>query len=67
MSLPTPKQELERKAIETLDGLVRAQSSGEITAREFYVATTSMCDVVSGLIDPEILTLISMARKELAA
>lgn len=62
---PTIKEELERKTVTALDGLAIGLRHGEITDREFHVAVTAMCDVVSGLIDVELLTMLSQARMEM--
>jgi hypothetical protein len=66
MELPTIKQELERKTVSTLSDLAEQFERGEIAHAEFYTAVSAMCDVVSGLVDVELLTLLSRARTEIA-
>lgn len=60
--LPTPAEELARKAIGALSDLVHASNEGRITDNELHTAVNAIYDTVSGLIDRETLDVIYAAR-----
>lgn len=61
MSVPTLFEEINRKALETLESLVGRHRDGELTDKEFTVALGTMYDCLAGLADKEIIQYIEMA------
>ncbi|CAB4121770.1 hypothetical protein UFOVP26_24 [uncultured Caudovirales phage] len=61
MSVPTLYEEINRKALETLESLVGRHRDGGITDNEFTIALGTMYDCLAGLADKEIVQYVEMA------
>lgn len=57
--IPTLQEELDRKALETLQSLDQRLQSGLMTQQDFCFALGVMADICQGLIDREVMTCIS--------
>lgn len=58
--LPTIKEELTRKALDTLEGLERDRKSGIITEAQYAVGVDVLWGTVAGLVDKDFIELISL-------
>ena len=63
--LPTVEEELDRKAIETLEYLVGKHRSGAITDSQYRVALDTLFMTVSGIIGADFINLITAAGDEI--
>jgi hypothetical protein len=61
MSVPTLYEEINRKAIETLERQLGRHGRGELTDKEFSIALGTMYDCLAGLVDKQIIDYIEMA------
>ena len=57
--LPTLEEELNRKAWETLDDLLRRHDQGKITQAQFDLALDVLFNALSGLVDREFVKVLS--------
>jgi len=60
--LPTIEEELERKATETLAGVLQRLSSGETSAEVVRASLQALWDAVSGLVSKELMDMIAESR-----
>lgn len=64
--LPTLKEELSRKALDTLEGLMVKRSHKEITRTELSMSLDTLFSAVSGLVEEDFLDLITMAGEDMS-
>lgn len=62
--LPTIQEELSRKAIDTLEELLRKEKQGKINKAQLDVALDTLFSTVSGMVDEEFIDLITLASDE---
>lgn len=60
-SVPTLYEEINRKALETLEGLVGKHRDGDLSDKEFTVGLGAIYDCLAGLADKEIIQYVEMA------
>lgn len=58
-TMPTLQEELDRKALNALEGLLQRYDDGLLTQRDLRLATWTLFETVSGLVDHGIIDLIS--------
>lgn len=63
--LPTVEEELDRKAIETLEQLLLRRQQGKITEAQFDVGLDALFSVAAGLVRDDFAELISLAGNEI--
>jgi len=64
-SVPSVREELNRKVINALEELLVGHSTGSISAREVKTAINSVYTVTSGLLDLETMDLMDNIEKGL--
>jgi hypothetical protein len=57
--LPTLREELDRKTLETIQWLVRSTESGAITGDQLSVAVDTLFMAVSGLVDADFINMFT--------
>lgn len=62
MEVPSIREELSRKALNTLQSLLIDRERGVLTEAQFGAALNVLWDTVSGLVDREFMDLISMVK-----
>jgi hypothetical protein len=62
--IPNPREELERKTVEALDGLAHKLSQRRITTAEFGAAGKLLWQVTAGLVDGSISDLCSAVAEQ---
>jgi len=60
-NFPTLREELDRKAFQTLDWLFTSLDNGKLTAAQFSTGLDALFMATSGLVDDEIATLVTGA------
>lgn len=60
-NLPSLKEEIDRKALETLQNLLSERQLGALSNREFSVGLSVIYDCLAGLVDKEIISYVEMA------
>lgn len=64
MSVPSIKEELERKTLEAIESLVVRHRNGDLSDKEFSTGLATAYDCVAGLVDKSITEFIEMAYIE---
>lgn len=62
--IPTPREELDRKTIDSLDWVVGLLEQGKISPAAAAVAVQAVWTAVSGLASEDVTQLVTMASKE---
>lgn len=62
-NMPTLQEELDRKALDTLEQLLRKYDDGLLSQRELKAATWALFEAVSGLVDRGIIDIISQVAE----
>lgn len=62
-TMPTLQEELDRKTLDAIERLIADYDNGTIAHRELRLATRTLFDAVSGLVNPGIIHLISEIDK----
>lgn len=63
-TLPTLQEELDRKALDTLGGLIMDCRAKRISPAQFEVGINTLFSAVSGLVTSEFIELVTRASKE---
>lgn len=66
-SLPTIKQELSRKSIETLEYLVNERKRGQITNDQYSVGLDVLFMTCNGIVESDFIDLVTLAGEEVEA
>jgi hypothetical protein len=64
---PTLREELSRKTMDTIAGLLTRHAEGELSPEVTRIALTAVFDTVSGLVPWDIMDIIDKAQREFAA
>jgi len=65
--LPTIREELDRKAFETIDWLITSYDKGKLTEPQFRCGLDALFMATSGLVDADVVDLITTASDEVPA